>query len=169
MFLDSIFLYNIGLCFHHQTYPQLGIVSALAQPLHSFCSYFSTLLRSILGTYWFRGVGVHLSVVISFCLFILFMGFSRPECWSCLPFPSLVDHILSELSTMTSWMAQMVWLIKLYKTVIEVIILVSFLIVVSILSALWWMRIRGLCKLPDQRVWLWRKTASCSGGQGHAQ
>ena len=47
-----------------------------------------------------------------------------------------MDHILSELSTMTSWMAQMVWLIKLYKTVIEVIILVSFLIVVFILSAL---------------------------------
>ena len=45
--------------------------------------------------------------VLSFCLFILFMGFSRQECWSGLPFPSPVDHILSELSTMThlSWMA----------------------------------------------------------------
>ena len=31
----------------------------------------------------------------------LFMGFSRQECCSGLPFPSLVDHILSELSTMT--------------------------------------------------------------------
>ena len=39
--------------------------------------------------------------VLSFCLFILFMGFSRQEYWSGLPFPSLVDHILSELSTMT--------------------------------------------------------------------
>ena len=43
--------------------------------------------------------------VLSFCLFILFMGFSRQECWSGLSFPSPVDHILSELSTMThlSW------------------------------------------------------------------
>ena len=43
--------------------------------------------------------------VLSFCLFILFIGFSRQEYWSGLPFPSPVDHILSELSTMThlSW------------------------------------------------------------------
>ena len=39
--------------------------------------------------------------VLSFCLFILFMGFSRQEYWSGLPFPSPVDHILSDLSTMT--------------------------------------------------------------------
>ena len=45
--------------------------------------------------------------VLSFCLFILFMGFSRQEYWSGLPFPSPVDHILSELSSMThlSWVA----------------------------------------------------------------
>ena len=36
--------------------------------------------------------------VLSFCLFILFMGFSRQEYWSGLPFPSPVDHVLSELS-----------------------------------------------------------------------
>ena len=43
--------------------------------------------------------------ILSFCLFILFMGFSRQEYWSGLPFPSPVDHILSYLSTMTcpSW------------------------------------------------------------------
>ena len=35
------------------------------------------------------------------------MGFSRQEYWSGLPFPSPVDHTLSELSTMThaSWVA----------------------------------------------------------------
>ena len=45
--------------------------------------------------------------VLSFCLFILFMGFSRQEYWSGLPFPSPVDHVLSELSTIThpSWVA----------------------------------------------------------------
>ena len=45
--------------------------------------------------------GVHLSVPCLVCLFILFMGFSRQEYWSGLPFRSPVDHILSELSTMT--------------------------------------------------------------------
>ena len=39
--------------------------------------------------------------VISFCLFIQFMGFLWPEYWSGLPFPPPVDHILWELSTMT--------------------------------------------------------------------
>ena len=45
--------------------------------------------------------------VLSFCLFILFMGFSRQEYWIGLPLPSPVDHVLSELSTMThqSWVA----------------------------------------------------------------
>ena len=33
--------------------------------------------------------------VLSFSFLILFMGFSRQEYWSCLPFPSPVDHILS--------------------------------------------------------------------------
>ena len=31
--------------FHHQTHPQLGVVSTLAQPLHSFWGNFSALLR----------------------------------------------------------------------------------------------------------------------------
>ena len=35
--------------------------------------------------------------ILSFCLLILFMGFSRQEYWSGLPFPSPVDHILSLL------------------------------------------------------------------------
>ena len=41
--------------------------------------------------------------ILSFCLFILFMGFSRQKYWSGLPFPSPVDHILSDLSTMVSF------------------------------------------------------------------
>ena len=45
--------------------------------------------------------------VLSFCLFILFLGFLRQEYWSGLPFPSPVDHVLSEHSTMPhlSWVA----------------------------------------------------------------
>ena len=67
-----------------------------------------------------------------FCLFILFMGFSRQECWSGLPFPSPVDHILSELSTMIrpSWVALhgiAHSFFELVKAVVHVISLVSFL------------------------------------------
>ena len=70
--------------------------------------------------------------ILSFCLFILFMGFSRQEYWSGLPFPSPVDHILSELSTMTrpSWVAlhgMGLSFIELDKAVVHGIRLVSFL------------------------------------------
>ena len=62
--------------------------------------------------------------ILSFCLFILFMGFSRQEYWSGLPFPFPVDHILSDLSTMThlSWVASRAWLgfIELDKAVVLV-------------------------------------------------
>lgn len=34
-------------------------------------------------------------------IFVLLMGFSWQEYWSGLPFPPPVDHVLSELSTMT--------------------------------------------------------------------
>ena len=46
-------------------------------------------------------------LVLKWDLFILFMGFSRQEYWSILPFPSPVDHISSVLSTVTcpSWVA----------------------------------------------------------------
>ena len=62
------------------------------------------------------------------------MMFSRQEYLSGLPFPSPVDHILSELSTMThlSWvalpgMAHKLSFIELDKAVVLVIRLVSFL------------------------------------------
>ena len=70
--------------------------------------------------------------VLSFCLCILFMGFSRQEYWSGLPFPSPVDHVFSELSTMTCpslvilhSMAHSFF--ELDKPVVLVIRLVSFL------------------------------------------
>ena len=100
-----------------------------------------------------------LFTVISFCLFILFMGFSRHECWSGLPFPSPVDHVLSEVFTMTcpSWVALCGMahsFIELDKAVVHVNSLVSFLWLVFILSTLWWIRIRSLWKLPLGRDWL---------------
>ena len=58
------------------------ILSGVISPLIS---------SSILGTYW---PGESSFSILSFCLFILFMGFSRQEYWSGFPFPSPVDHIL---------------------------------------------------------------------------
>jgi len=47
------------------------------------------------------------SGVKSFCLLILSPGFSQQEYWSRLPFPPPLDHVLSEVSTVTcpSWVA----------------------------------------------------------------
>ena len=69
---------------------------------------------------------------LSFCLFILFMGFSKQIYWSGLPFLSLVDHILPDLSTMTHpfWVALQGMahsFIELDKAVVHMIRLVSFL------------------------------------------
>ena len=70
--------------------------------------------------------------ILSFCLFILFMGFSRQEYWSGLPFPPAVGHILSDLSIMSrlSWVAQPGMahsFMQLNKAVVHVISVVSFL------------------------------------------
>ena len=106
---------------------------------HCFCfgsisSFFLELfLHSSPVAYWApTDLGSSSFSVIFFCLFILFMGFSRQEYWSGLPFPSPVDHVLSELSTMTcpSWVAlhgMAHSFIELDKAVVHVISLISFL------------------------------------------
>ena len=102
--------------------------------------------------------------VMSFCLFILFMGFSRQKCWCGLPFPSPVGHILSELSTMIhlSWVALHIMtygFIELGKVVIHDWSLHSVFPLMDkmLVQASWW---EGLAV---------GKTGSCSGGQGYAQ
>ena len=100
----NIALYSIRVYFHHQSHPQLCVVFSLAPSLH-FSGFISPLISSsIFGPYW---SGEFPFSILSFCLFILFMGLSRQEYWSGLPFSSPVDHILLEFSTMTclSWMA----------------------------------------------------------------
>ena len=87
--------------------------------------------------------------VLSFCFFMLFMGFSRQEYWSGLPFLSPVGHILSELSTMThlSWVALHCMsqsFTELDKAVVHVIRLVSFL-------WLWF----SICLPSDRGLPLW--------------
>ena len=83
MFLCNISFYSIGFYSHHQSYPQLGVF-LLWLHLFNLSEVISPLFSSsILGTYW---PGSSSFSVISFCLFILFMGFSRQEYRSCLPF-----------------------------------------------------------------------------------
>ena len=49
--------------------------------------------------------------ILSFCLFILLMGFSRQEYWSGLPFPSPVDHRMWSTFCQTSppWPVHLEW------------------------------------------------------------
>ena len=96
-FMDLIFqfpvqycLYSIGLCFHHQSHPQLGIISALALSLYSFWSYFSTLLQWQVGHLWTWSV--HLSV-------------SYPSAFSCCSWSSQgkINKWFGEVETVRYW------------------------------------------------------------------
>ena len=94
-------------------------------------------------TYWAPTIpGSSPFSFLSFCLFILFMGFSRQEYWNGLPFPSPVHDVLSELSTMThlSWVAlhgMALSFIELDKAVVHVIRLASCL----------WLWFQSVCPL----------------------
>ena len=106
---------------------------------HCFCfgsvslAFLELLLHWSTTAYWAPiDLGSSSLSIISFCLFILFFGFSRQEYWSSLPFPCPLDHVLSELSTMThlSWVAlhgMVHSFTELDKAVILVISLISFL------------------------------------------
>ena len=93
--------------------------------------------------------------ILSLCLFILFMRFSRQEYWSGLPFPSPVDHILSDLSTLTrpSWVAPRAWFsfIELDKAVVHVIRLTSFL----------WVWFQCVCPPMPSHTYLYNKEREC--------
>ena len=96
---------------HHQTLLPSSVTST-AECCFCFGSTFSFFLELFLHwspvAYWApTDLGSSSFGILSFCLFITVHGFSRQECWSGLPFPSPVDHILSDLSTMTrlSWVA----------------------------------------------------------------
>ena len=111
-FMDLTFQFPMQhCCLEHRT----GLLSWVTSTTgHCFCfgsipSFFlELLLYSYPVAYWApTDLGSSSFSVLSFCLFILFMMFSRQEYWSGLSFPFPVDHILSELFTMTcpSWLA----------------------------------------------------------------
>ena len=113
--------------------------------------------------------------VICFCLFILFMWFSRQEHWSVFPFPSPVDgSYFAELSTMTrptwvaphgiahsstewdkGWSMWSVWLVLCYCGFHSVCPLMDK--DKRLMEASWWERLTV------------GETGSCSDGQGHAE
>ena len=92
----------------HQTLLSSPVTSATG---HCFCFdsnpslFLEVFLHSFPVAYWVpTDLGSSSFSVLSFCLFILFMELPRQEYWSGLPFPSPVDHVLSELSmTRPSW------------------------------------------------------------------
>ena len=111
-FMDLTFQVPMQYCsLQHRTLFPSPVTSATGPCFHfgSIYSFFLELfLHSSPTAYWApTDLGSSSFTVLSFYLFILFMGFSRKEYWSGLPFPSPVDHVLSDLSTMTrlSWVA----------------------------------------------------------------
>ena len=145
-FMDLTFQVPMQYCsLQHQTLLLSPVTSRTG-----YCFCFDSILSFFLElflhwspiAYWApTDLGSSSFSVLSFYLFILFMGFSRQEYWSGLPFPSPVDHILSDVSTMTrpSWVAPRAWLsfIELDKAVVHVIRLASCL----------WSWFQSLCPL----------------------
>ena len=112
-FMDLTFQVSMQYCpVQHRTLPLSPVTSTTG---YRFCSgsipsfFLELFLHWSPVVYWAPTyLGSSSFSILSFCLFILFMGFSRQEYWSGLLFPSPVDHILSDLSTMTrlSWKGQ---------------------------------------------------------------
>ena len=149
-----------------------GNIDSLGIKLSLSSSFFlEFFLHSSPVAYWVpTDLGISSFSVISFCLFILIMGFSRHKYWSGFPFPSPVDHVLSELSTTThpSWMA----LHGMAHSFIELDKAVWSLWSVWLVS--YNCGFHSVCPLMDkdkklsEASWWEGLAVSCSDGQGHA-
>ena len=100
-FLCNTVLCSIGFYFHHQTHPKPCIISPLVQLLHSFWAILQFSVSSSVAYWTPSNLGNSPSGVISFCLSILSTWFSRQEYWSGLLLLPPVDHVLSELFTVS--------------------------------------------------------------------
>ena len=146
-FMDLTFQVPMQYCSLQHQVLLLSSVSFTSGCCFAFGSIPSFFLELFLhwspGAIWApTDLGISSFSILSFCLFILFMGFSRQEYWSGLPFPSPVAHILSDLSTMTrpSWVAPGAWLsfIELDKAlVLAWLVWLVFCDYVFSVSALW--------------------------------
>jgi len=145
-FMDLTFQVPMQYCsLQHQT-----LLLSPVTPTDGYCFCFGSIPSFFLElllhwsplAYWApTDLGSSSFSILSFCIFILFMGFSRQEYWSGLPFPSPADHILSYLSTMTrpSWVAPhgMALFHWVGKVVVCVIRLASYL----------WLQFQSVCLL----------------------
>ena len=105
-FMDPTFQVSMQYCsLQHRTLLPSPVTSTIG-----CCFCFSSVSSFFLELFlhWFpvaywapTDLGSSSFSVLFFCLFMLFMGFSRQEYWSGLPFSSPVDHILLDLSTLT--------------------------------------------------------------------
>ena len=84
--------YSIGPCLCHKSHTKLGVLLWL----HLFILSGLILHSSPVACWAPTDLGSSSFSVLSFCPFMLFMGFSRQEYWRGLPFPLPVDYILSE-------------------------------------------------------------------------
>ena len=123
-FLYNTVLYCIRLYFYH--------VTSTTWHYFHFSSASSFFPELSLHSWAPTDLGSSFFSVIVFLPFHTVHGVLKQEYWSGLPFPSPVDHVLSELSTMTcpSWVALHSMahsFFELDKAVVHVIRLVSFL------------------------------------------
>ena len=142
-FLCNIVLYSIRLHCHYQSCLQLGAVFLWLCLLVLSGVISSLFSSSILGTYQPGEFIFQCPIVLPFHTVHGVLKARIPK-WFAISFPSLVDHVLSDLSTMTipfgvalHSMARS--FIELDKAVIHVISLVSFL----------WLRYHSVCPLMD--------------------
>ena len=136
-FMDLTFLIPMQYCsLQHRTWLQSPVIFTIGHCFHfgSVSSFFPELfLYSSKVAYWAAAdLGSSSFSVISFCLFLLFMGFlkARMLMWFAILFSSGPGFV--RLSTMThpSWVAlhgMAHSITELDKTVVQVISLVSFL------------------------------------------
>ena len=101
-FMDLTFQVPMQYCpLQHWTLLPLWVTSTTGCYVHfgSISSFFLELfLYWSLAAFWApTDLGSSSFSVLSFCLFILHMGFSRQEYWGDLPFPSPIDHFLLKL------------------------------------------------------------------------
>ena len=105
-FIDLTFQVPMQYCFLQHRILLLSPVTATTGYCYCFGSlpsfFLELFLHWSLVAYWApNDLRISSFGILSFCPFILLMGFSRQEYWSGLLVPSPVDHILSGLSTMT--------------------------------------------------------------------
>ena len=133
--------YSIKLYFRHQSHPHLGVVFTLTPFLHSFRSYFSTYLSSILGTYQ---PGEFIFKCPIFLSFHSVHGVLKARIlkWFVILFSSGPHFVRTLHNDHPSWVtlhSMAHSFIVLDKAVFHCSVWLVFLIMVFILSTLWWM------------------------------